>query len=112
MSALAGQQWPAAARPAVERLPVSVLAVAVLVIAMPDRTAGRVDPQQAVDDLQTVADMRVVCAPEALAHELEEVGRDLSIGRQIGIGLEILDRHQFRQGLADGLKAPTGKVRM
>ncbi len=96
MAALAGQQRPAAALTgAVEGAAVGVFAIAVVVVAVPDRSARRLDLQQRVDRLERVDDVRVVGAAQSVAHQLQEVGRDLGAGRQAWVVRQVLDQHDF-----------------
>ena len=77
MGALAGQQRPGATDAgSVERPAVGVFAVPVTLIAMPRRTARRVDLERRVDDLHRVHDARIICRAQPEAHERERVEAD------------------------------------
>ena len=74
---------------------------------MPAGTCGRFDLQQRVRHLQARQDQRIVGAPQAKAHQLQEVDADLCTRRQGRIDLEVLDRqHALRQAavIAHGLR--------
>ena len=77
MCALAGQQRPGAADAgSVEWPAIGVFAVAVALIAMPRRTARRVDLERRVDDLHGAHDARIVRRAQPEAHERERVEAD------------------------------------
>ena len=73
MGTFAGEQRPGAAlAPSFVWAAVFSLAVAVVVVAPPDGSAGRFDLEDGVDDLEAIYDERVIGAPDAIADELQK----------------------------------------
>ena len=93
VGALAGEQRPAAADPrAVKRRAILMLAIAIVVVAMPGGARRRLDLEQCVDDFDRVAHARVVGRAQAEAHQGQRVRADQMTGvaRVLG-GRDVLD---------------------
>ena len=95
MGAFAHHQGPGPADPrAVEGRTVLVFAIAVIVVAMPERPLGKLDLQQMIDGLDGIEDARVIGGPQTEAHQSERVGAD---HRRSRVGLvgqwNVPDRH-------------------
>ena len=96
MCALAGQQRPGATDAgSVEWPAVRVFPVSITLIAMPNRTARRVDLERRVDDLYRVHDARIICRAQSEAHERERVQADHQGRWSLRlIRRPVLDRHE------------------
>ena len=104
MAALAGQQRPAAPAPgAVIGAAVIVLAIAVAIVAMPDRARGGVGLQQRIGDPDRIEDQRVVGAAQAEAHQLEELGADQLVGAHRGVVGPVVDRDHLAKDVGPPL---------
>jgi hypothetical protein len=91
---LAGQEWPPPPAPgAVKGASIIVLAIAVAVVAMSDRTAGRLSLEQRVGDPDRSKDQRVPGITQAEADELEELGADCLLGGHAAVIGSVADRH-------------------
>ncbi len=99
VATLAGEQRPAAtATGAVEGPAVAVLAVAIAVVAMPDRPVRRLRAQQPVHHLDGGGDVRVVGIAQAVAHQLQEIGRNLLVGGTVVVMRTVLDEQMLGLG--------------
>ena len=77
VTTLADKEGPASADPGpVVGAAISVLTVAIAVIAMPDRPVGRLGTQERIRDDQARQDAWVIGSPKSEPHEREEVGSD------------------------------------
>ncbi len=74
---LAGEQRPRApAPPAQVRPAIVALAVAVMVIAAPNGSRRRFDPQAVIDDPQRILDQWIAGLADAITHQFEKTGVD------------------------------------
>jgi hypothetical protein len=100
MPALAGQQRPASPAPgSVIGASVIVLAIAVAVVAVPDRTTGRIGLEQRVGHPERIEDQRIVCAAQAETDELEELGADQLVGAHAAIVDAVVNRDDLAKQL-------------
>ena len=99
-----GPQPPDAAP--IEGRTILLLAVAVSVVAVPNRAPGRVDLEKGVRHGKTAAHDRIVRAAKAEADELEKIDADLLVGRQRSPWLAILDFHVAvkRRGIRQNIR--------
>jgi len=82
MPALARQQRPSAfTYGAVIGAAVIVLAIAVVIVTVPHRTARRIGLEQRVDDADRVEDQRIVGAAQSEADELQKLGANKLVTR-------------------------------
>src|SRR6185437_15709979 len=77
MSPFAGEQRPQPADPRpVERRAAGMLAIAVVIIAIPVRARRQFAPEQRIDRLHGIENARIVGGPQAEAHQRERIGTD------------------------------------
>src|SRR5215472_16438654 len=96
MPALTGQERPAApATGAVMGTSVVMLPIAIAIVSMPDRAAGRLGLEQRVNDPDRSQDQRVLGIPQTEANKLQEFGADrLVSGYAVPVG-SVVDRQDL-----------------